>query len=103
MRAWLQGAALVKQAFAVAWQHFNLYGRNDASGGVKIAEIGRFENRCIRGRIPAKRRCASAWFQKKNGGRRYFDGSRVKKMAVPRRFSNRLIYTILKSPLAVIV
>jgi len=40
------------------------------------------------------------WFQKKNGGRRYFDGSRVKKMAVPRRFSNRLIYKILKSPLA---
>jgi hypothetical protein len=71
-----------------------------ASGGVKIVEIGRFENRCIRGRIPVKRRCASPWFQKKNGGRRYFDGSRVKKMAVPRRFSNRLIYTILKSPLA---
>jgi hypothetical protein len=51
-------------------------------GGVKIVEIGRFENRCIRGRIPVKRRCASPWFQKKNGGRRYFDGSRVKKMAV---------------------
>jgi hypothetical protein len=23
---WLQGSALVKQAFAVAWQHYNLYG-----------------------------------------------------------------------------
>ena len=66
-------------------------GRKGASGGVKIVEIGRFENRCIRGRIPAKRRCASAWFQKKNGGRRYFDGSGLKKMAVPRRISNRPI------------
>jgi len=36
-----------------------------ASGGVKIVEIGRFENRCIRGRIPGKRRCSSPWFQKK--------------------------------------
>ena len=74
--------------------------RQDASGGVKIVEIGRFENRCIRGRIPGKRRCASPWLQKKNDGRRYFDGSRGKKMAVLLRFSNRLIYTILKSPLA---
>jgi hypothetical protein len=49
---------------------------------VKIVEIGRFENRCIRGRIDVKRRCASPRLQKKNGGRRYFDGSRVKKMAV---------------------
>jgi hypothetical protein len=47
--------------------------REPASGGVKIVEIGRFENRCIRGRIPVKRRCSSARFQKKNGGRRYFD------------------------------
>ena len=53
-----------------------------ASGGVKIVEIGRFENRCIRGRAPGKRRCASPWLQKKNDGRRYFDGSRGKKMAV---------------------
>jgi hypothetical protein len=43
---------------------------------VKIVKIGRFENRRIRGRIPAKRLCASAWFQEKSGGRRYFDGSR---------------------------
>jgi hypothetical protein len=76
------------------------YWNNPASGGVKIVEIGRFENRCIRGRILVRRRCASPWLQKKNGERRYFDGSRVKKMAVLGRFSNRLIYTILKSPLA---
>jgi hypothetical protein len=35
-----------------------------ASGGVKIVEIGRFENRCIRGRISVKRRCASPWLQR---------------------------------------
>ena len=52
-----------------------------ASGGVKIVEIGRFENRCIRGRIPVKRRCPRL------GSRRKMAEEDI---AVPRRFSNRL-------------
>jgi hypothetical protein len=38
---WLQGAALVKQAFAVAWQHFNLYGRNEFRKQPEARQCGR--------------------------------------------------------------